>query len=715
MSLPAQVGAEARYLTKEEVAQFEQQSCRWVERHALELGVVAGPSGANGKPEPRYNPHLMSPAAQERYLAARKEADELARRKALEASRAAADLTLSPRELEGQTLELGSDADRQMALHRYRAIAPLLRAVDGERTAVAKETAAAEGVGWRTLYRWTERYLGKYYEGRRGLEALVDRARADRGRSKKLNDAARELIAALLTPNYETDGHGRGALSVRQAHDEYEAERRLREALVGRIPDQFTAVRLARWIDADGRLSEDGRLPRICRRTLQEWAQQIPASYMELARVGPDSHDKKTLYVVSRDYDHLDPLEVVVMDHRKLDVFCILPPENGKGGLTIGRPWMTAAMDMRTRRWLAWTVGAHANSAGIASVVRRVVETFGRPANFYWDNGQDFDSPWMEAVCRDLGSNVIHAIPENARAKIIEPNFKRIAVAEPQLQTYVGNRSDRRPERVTEEARKWQRAYDRGLDRETIFRPMHEVAEVYDALLERLNETPCRGEGMLGRDEDGVYRQRTPMAIWSQTAANVTFEFLPDQQLQFLFMKSRQVTVRQAALSVQYLGKTVRYAAEGDPLRLTKLEQKPVEVRYDPHDLRRVAVFVDGIFWCMCRTATRQKFGEEDFKQDIAIRQRQARRDRETLAAVRRIPVTPPVDRLLAERKEPRVEPEVKRVTVIQPEVGRAALAAAGGSAPLRPIRTVRPEPEGGDDEFDWRLMSSRRERGDTE
>lgn len=687
--------APAELLTKEEVSLYEQQSERWVERHAEELGVVDGPVGVNGRPEPLYDPARLSPAARERWLAGRKEAAEAARRKLEEAARAAADLTLSPRELERQTLELG-EADRQVALARYRAIMPLLQAPEGERLKAAKQTAAAEGVAWRTLYRWLERFQGSYYEGRRGLEALADRARADRGQAKKLNDAARELIVALLTPDQR-----RGPLSMRQAHDEYEAERKLREALVGKIPDEFTARRLARWIDAEGRLSAEARLPRICRRTLQGWASQIPADFSELARMGPDAQDKRRLMVVSRDYASIAPLEVVVMDHRKLDVLCIVPGDGGRGA-RLDRPWMTAAMDMRTRRWLAWTVGSGANSDGIVSVIRQVVERFGRPQWMYWDNGQDFESKWLQALVEGMGMRVKHALPENARAKTIEPNFRRISTEERMLPEWLGHRPEIRPERIQQEARRWERGAA-----DTIFRPLHEIAEIYQALLERLNERPLAGEGMLGQDQDGTWRPRTPLAVWSELAAGMTFEQVSQGDLLFLLRKPREATVRQGEISITYHGKAVRYRAEGDPLKLTKLEGKKVEVRYDPYDLRRVAVLVDGgLFWTMARTVDRRKFGEDDFQEDLAMRQRQARAVRERLAAVRTVGVVAPVDRLMGERRPPQPEPEVAKVTVALPEVRRAALAAGGGDATVRPVKVVRPDPgDGGGDDFDWRRM----------
>jgi hypothetical protein len=55
-----------------------------------------------------------------------------------------------------------------------------------------------------------------------------------------------------------------------------------------------------------------------------------------------------------RDLTALKPLQYVVMDHRQLDLFCIARVH--PRGWKLLRPWLTAAIDMRTRKWLAWVL-----------------------------------------------------------------------------------------------------------------------------------------------------------------------------------------------------------------------------------------------------------------------------------------------------------------------------------------------------------------------
>ena len=69
---------------------------------------------------------------------------------------------------------------------------------------------------------------------------------------------------------------------------------------------------------------------------------------------------------------------------------------DGKGVWKLGRPWITAAIDMWTRKWLAWFIVETPSSDSIAAVLKRVFLDHGLPEYCYWDNGRDFRSEWLE-------------------------------------------------------------------------------------------------------------------------------------------------------------------------------------------------------------------------------------------------------------------------------------------------------------------------------
>ena len=132
------------------------------------------------------------------------------------------------------------------------------------------------------------------------------------------------------------------------------------------------------------------------------------------------------------------------MDHRVLDIFCLIPERRG---WKLARPWLTAAIDNRTRKWLGWCFVETPSSDSIATVLKQVFMRFGLPKSTLWDNGKDFSCYWLEGrreqsrsagaigalpkkwagVMESLGIRVHHAIVKNARAKLIEPAFINIA------------------------------------------------------------------------------------------------------------------------------------------------------------------------------------------------------------------------------------------------------------------------------------------------
>ena len=167
---------------------------------------------------------------------------------------------------------------------------------------------------------------------------------------------------------------------------------------------------------------------------------RIPELVKVMARRGEDAYRNHEL-ISFRDYSSIMPMDYVVMDHRVLDIFCLV-----RDG---GRVEADAAVADGGDRH------AHAEMAGMGDR-RDAVERFDRgrtearvhrprlAEGLYWDNGKDFRCEWLEgeagkarqsgkmdgsgeeldAACwSTLDMRVHHAIVYNARAKMIEPNF----------------------------------------------------------------------------------------------------------------------------------------------------------------------------------------------------------------------------------------------------------------------------------------------------
>ena len=423
---------------------------RRVRRNRDRLACRPGPLGKKGKPRPLYALSRLPLETQLKW-AQRREVVPISTEAPCEgAGQLAFDLAI-PVGCNLTTEELAK------AEERYRVIAPLIepekhRALWAGRTKdqvvellATRHTRTLKKGGTaplskRTIYNWLARWEGKK-DDRGGIAALVDRDRRDKGKPRKLNAAGFDLVVKLLTPKAGPNGYGE--LAVRDAFIAYEEERRWRLGITGVILENGDAQRLQNYVDDDGRLFPEAQLPRASYPTFWRWVKQLPKPLLTLGRKGREAFDNTEVPYSYRNLAKLKPLEWVVMDHRQLDVFCLA---RAPKGWKLIRPWVTAALDMRTRRWLSWVIVEQPNSHSIATVVKRLLLEHGRPQAFYWDNGQDFECHWLDGVLQSLQIKVTHSSVKRARSKIIEPNFRSLAHFERQLPWWTGHKPEARPD-----------------------------------------------------------------------------------------------------------------------------------------------------------------------------------------------------------------------------------------------------------------------------
>ncbi len=286
-----------------------------------------------------------------------------------------------------------------------------------------------------------------------------------------------------MTPKPGANGYGE--LSTRDAFVAYEDERRWRLGMAGLVLENGDARRLQNYVDQDGRLLRDAHLPQVSYETFRRWVKRLPKPMLTLGRKGRAAFDNTEVPYSYRDLSKLKPLDWVVMDHRQLDIFCMTrrPQLRGRssagGGWKLVRPWVTAALDMRTRRWLSWVIVEQPNSQSIATVVKRLLLEYGRPRAFYWDNGQDFECDWLNGVSQSLQVRVTHSIVKRARSKIIEPNFRALANFEKQTPWWTGHKPEARPEERLEVLQRQQKRWVEGQDVERPFQILDEIAGLY--------------------------------------------------------------------------------------------------------------------------------------------------------------------------------------------------------------------------------------------
>jgi hypothetical protein len=487
-----------------------------------------------------------------------------------------------------------------------------------------------------------------------------------------------------------------------------------------------------RYIDEDGRLRAEAMLPEVSYETFRTWLGRIPEVARVMAREGLEAFRNKEEILSFREISATDPLDYVIMDHRVLDIFCMIPT---RGGWRLARPWLTAAIDMRTRKWLAWGIFETPSSDSIATVLKRVFLDYGLPKLCYWDNGRDFRCEWLEGghhkeqtgrvgeldgawrgVLGTLGIRVVHAIVRNARAKLIEPNFKRVANFDRQLPEWCGHKPGVRPERFAAMV-KAHEAWVKGERQATPFRTIQQIADLYAGAIDDLNERDLEGEGMQKATPSGR-GWMCPNEAWEILIRRVERRTIPAEVLHLCFARRRDYTVQHGEISISRLGRTYHYRMD-NPIALMALNGQTVELAYDPLDLGEAAVYARGSVASGSKDATfvgivhcveLRRMGEQAFVEDERDRRAARREVKRAIAALSGIPVASPEERLLRRREvlPERVDVPRVEIPVALPEPIEAAVAARAAERDFRfeatdaaaVERLDQPSSDDGDDEF---------------
>lgn len=677
-------------LTKREAAEALGRSERWVEQNADRFAMerAAEERARNGRPVLRIHLHSLPPEAQRAWAERhRKKVVEIA--PAAEASAGQLALGLTMPEAPNLSIE-----DRAEAERRYTIIEPLvaperhrkLWAAHSERSgAVIAFLARQHQVSVRSIYAW----LKSFKDG--GLPALVTKDRVDRGRPRVFNQAALAFLLAASLPKKGCYGN----LSIREIYRAYIEERAWRAAHAATPLEEFGKAKYAGWLDEAGCLKPDAQLPEASYETFRAWAGKIPDAVKVMARDGADKYSATQEILSFRELSQIQPLEYLVMDHRRLDLFCMT---RYRGGWRLVRPWLTAAIDMRTRKWLGWSIVETPSSDSIASVLKRVFLDWGLPQACYWDNGKDFVCEWLEGrqrrqgesyrvtefdaatrgVLESLGIRVHHAIVKRARSKIIEPNFLNTSWFDKNTPWWCGHRPDARPERLERLVREHE-DWVEGRRADPVFRTIEEIAALYDEFLKSLNEREHTGEGMEKITPNGR-GWMCPNECWERLIRNVPKRTAPPEVLQFCFHKRKTLTVRNGGVQQTFGGRTFHYRMPSNPVQLMALNGREVELSYDPHDLGTAALYFEGRFLGLVENIELRRMGEDAFVEDERERRAARREVKDFIRQVHRAVHIPDVMERAARRRDvrpARIEPE----RIEEPAAVPAAIAAACAAA----------------------------------
>lgn len=277
-----------------------------------------------------------------------------------------------------------------------------------------------------------------------------------------------------------------------------------------------------------------------------------------------------------------------VSDHKLCDNWVITPD-----GTDVVRPSLTGWQDYYSTMMVGRRLVITPNADSILTAFIDAVATFGAPDHVKMDNGKDFVSQGLRRLYAALNIGVHHAIPYNAKAKLIERLFRTMERFFTALPAYCGRDTKTRPETT-------QRIVDFTRRRIAEGGPLgeaHGTCCTWDEYLAHMDawfawyheKHVTQAEGIAGK---------TPMQAW--LAHSRQPHTVDQRDLAFLLMKSMTRNVKRNGI-VELLNKRYRnYPALGD------LVGAEVEVRYDPDDLSQVYVMdLSGRMICVAEPLTK--------------------------------------------------------------------------------------------------------------
>jgi hypothetical protein len=157
----------------------------------------------------------------------------------------------------------------------------------------------------------------------------------------------------------------------------------------------------------------------------------LPKGVRVMGRGGEQEYRDTCEPTAIRDYgpDVIRPLDVVSLDGRRLDIMG--RARDSRRGWRKARFLVTNVMDISCRLVGGWDIRENEHSDGILCGVKMFCRDWGIPRKFYLDNGSAYatalGSHWRDRMQPLLGfwnSELVSALPEHARSKIVEPNWR---------------------------------------------------------------------------------------------------------------------------------------------------------------------------------------------------------------------------------------------------------------------------------------------------
>ncbi len=332
---------------------------------------------------------------------------------------------------------------------------------------------------------------------------------------------------------------------------------------------------LSEWLEKN--LPEMYPLPSVS--TFAKNTNKIPVPVIKYFRHGQKAYEDECMPYLSRMLENLDSNEIWSADYHTLDFF-VRDDYTG----TVYRPHIVVWIDIRSRKMLSVTISDSANSDGVIVGLRKAIERYGIPTYLYLDNGKEFlnhafggrgirksdpSAEYGTTILERLGITMHNAMPGNAKAKVIEREFKNVCNDFSRyIDTYCGGSPDKRPDRLE------------GIIKEGKKIPLlSEIRTSLELYIEGwYNNQPSKASGLQGKSPNQCYDENL---IKKRTARSY--------QLDLMMLRSERLqTVTRNGVKVRISGIDTWFYDE----ELVQLYMgHKVYVRYNPEALDIVHVY----------------------------------------------------------------------------------------------------------------------------
>jgi putative transposase len=309
---------------------------------------------------------------------------------------------------------------------------------------------------------------------------------------------------------------------------------------------------------------------------------------------------------------------------------------------------------MKSRAVLGYHISDNPNSQTIAMAIRHMIlpkkwddpngfPMHGLPVEIFVDNGKDYWCHQLTGERRHLGKvaldektsgllphlgiNQRHAIPYNARSKMVERWHGTLGLFVQNLPGYCGHDTKQRPESLKADLKAheaWQKVHDlerparfgtirtieeekmiAGFAGESPFLTDREFLDVFEGwLTQEYHQRVSEARGIAGR---------TPLNVWTQDIGQVRELAGGVRMLDILLQKREQRVVQQSGVAMFGIGAQRRWY-EADILWSGGMMGQTVEVLYDPNDISEIYLYYQGKFLA---TATTRKLLSMKIERDI--------------------------------------------------------------------------------------------------